>query len=184
MMSMQQNYFQLFGLNAGFRVDQALLSDKYRQLQRQIHPDKYAGKSDREQRLAVQFAAYVNTAYETLKSPLLRAEYLLSEAGKPIDQQSTTLNDGEFLMLQMQWRESLGELAAAQSDSAPVSDETERELNRLNDEVQHHHKLLLSTFEQQYNENALTLAQATIAKMHFVEKMLLEIEQLDAALFD
>ncbi|HKJ76321.1 MAG TPA: Fe-S protein assembly co-chaperone HscB, partial [Gammaproteobacteria bacterium] len=70
-----QNYFELFGLPEGFEVDSETLSLRYRDLQRALHPDRFAGASDRERRLSVQQTARVNEAYRTLKDPLARARY-------------------------------------------------------------------------------------------------------------
>ena len=69
----QQNYFQLFDLPVHFALDQAQLGARYRQLQGELHPDRYASASDHEQRLAVQYSALVNEAYATLRKPLARA---------------------------------------------------------------------------------------------------------------
>jgi molecular chaperone HscB len=63
----QRNYFELFDLPVGFALDQATLGARYRQLQRELHPDRYAGASAHEQRLAVQYSSLINEAYATLR---------------------------------------------------------------------------------------------------------------------
>jgi len=80
-MDIAQNFFELFGLDASFDLDLQLLSERYRELQREHHPDRHAHKGEREQRLAVQATAHLNEAFETLKTPLLRAQYLLKLEG-------------------------------------------------------------------------------------------------------
>ena len=69
----QRNYFELFDLPVGFEIDQQQLGARYRQAQGELHPDRYAGASAHEQRLAVQYSALVNQAYATLRTPLSRA---------------------------------------------------------------------------------------------------------------
>ena len=78
------------------------LNRRYLLLQQEFHPDGYAKKSDAEQRLAVQMAALINQAFETLKSPLHRAQYLLERTGISADEQSKTTSDGAFLMQQIE----------------------------------------------------------------------------------
>lgn len=72
-----KNYFELFGLSVQFDVDIRSVADRYRELQRATHPDQFASGTDQEQRIAVEQAALVNDAYQTIKSPLKRAQYLL-----------------------------------------------------------------------------------------------------------
>ncbi len=76
------NYFALFGIEESFDVDTAKLSEIYQTLQKKVHPDKFAHASSQEQLLAVQKSAQINDAYQTLKQPLKRAEYLLNSYGR------------------------------------------------------------------------------------------------------
>jgi molecular chaperone HscB len=87
-LNLSQNYFDLFGLDVGFSIDRAALDTAFRELQKEYHPDRFAHKSDAEQRKAVQNSAYLNTAYDALKSPLSRAQYLLSLQGVPTGEES------------------------------------------------------------------------------------------------
>ncbi|MEO0444009.1 MAG: Fe-S protein assembly co-chaperone HscB, partial [Pseudomonadota bacterium] len=77
MTNLAKNYFELFGLRPTFELDKQQLSQQYRQLQKKVHPDKFASHSSSEKRLSLQFTSFINNAFHVLKSPLLRAEYLL-----------------------------------------------------------------------------------------------------------
>lgn len=178
-MDITQNYFQLLRLPQKYFFDKNVLSVHYRDLQKQFHPDKYATESANEQRLAVQFAAYINTAYQTLKSSVLRAEYLLSLEGEEVDQQSTTVSDGQFLMLQMEWRESLGDIGVLKD-----LDAAEEQLDNLSETVKGEASSLEALFDQHYSSGNFDAAKQTVAKLHFVEKMLREINSLESSLFD
>ena len=68
-MALTQNHFELFGLPVAFDVDVHQLAERYRQLQRASHPDRYANASDRERRLSIQHAAQVNDAFQTSNLP-------------------------------------------------------------------------------------------------------------------
>ena len=74
------NFFEIFSLPVTWQIDRSLLDTRYRNLQREFHPDRYAAKGDTEKRLAVQTTALINQAYDSLKSPLKRAQYLLELA--------------------------------------------------------------------------------------------------------
>ncbi len=106
-MNLNQNHFELFGLPARFDVDLAQLDTRYRDLQREVHPDRFAAAPDAERRVSVQRATRVNEAYQTLKSPLKRAVYILRLRGVDPKLETNTAMPSEFLMEQISWRERI-----------------------------------------------------------------------------
>jgi molecular chaperone HscB len=106
-------HFELFDLPRAFEVDRALLDARFRELQRTVHPDRYAAASDMERRLSAQQATRINEGYQVLKDPLARGRYLLELAGIHHDDEHRTTRDAAFLMEQMELREALGEVRAA-----------------------------------------------------------------------
>jgi molecular chaperone HscB len=101
------NYFGLFDLPESYRIERPLLDERYRELQRMVHPDRFASASDQERRLSMQQAADINEAYNTLKDPLSRARYLLELRGRSFGDTNRTTKDVDFLMEQMELREAL-----------------------------------------------------------------------------
>ena len=106
-MNLNENHFELFGLPARFAVDAAALDARYRELQREVHPDRFAAASRAEQRVSMQLATRVNEAYQTLKSPLRRAGYILQLRGVDPKFETDTAMQPEFLAEQMSWRERI-----------------------------------------------------------------------------
>ncbi len=106
-MNLNQNHFELFGLPARFDVDLAQLDTRYRELQREVHPDRFAAAPDAERRVSMQRATRVNEAYQTLKSPLKRAVYILQLRGVDPKLETNTAMPSEFLMEQISWRERI-----------------------------------------------------------------------------
>lgn len=115
------NYFELFRLTPSFEMDETRLDQTYRRLAAQFHPDKYASASSFEQRQAIMMSSTVNEAYRTLKSPTDRAAYLLKLQGIDADSPEHTSFPADFLMQQMQWRESLEDARAASDEDALYS---------------------------------------------------------------
>jgi len=120
----QQNHFQLFGLAQSYRIDTAQLEQQYRALQALVHPDKSAHLPAAEQRLAMQRATLANEAYQILRSPLLRARYLLSRHGVDIQEENNPVMPLDFLTAQMEWREAVGEAQQARDVTALAQLET------------------------------------------------------------
>jgi molecular chaperone HscB len=106
-MNLQSTDFELFGVPAQFAQDRALLDAKWKDLQREAHPDKFAAQGATAQRVAMQWSVRINEAYQRLKDPLKRASYLCELNGAPINAENNTAMPTDFLMQQMAWREAL-----------------------------------------------------------------------------
>ena len=101
------DHFALLALPARFAIDEAALERAHKEVQSKVHPDRHVAASAAGQRVAMQWAARANEAFRTLRSPLRRAQYLCERAGVPVDEGSNSPMAAEFLMQQMNWRESL-----------------------------------------------------------------------------
>ena len=112
-MNLQSNDFELFGLAQVFAQDLAALDARWKSLQREAHPDKFAAQGAAAQRVAMQWSVRINEAYQRLKNPLKRAAYLCELQGAPVNAHSNTAMPAAFLMQQMQWREDLEDAVSA-----------------------------------------------------------------------
>ena len=108
-LNLQSSDFELFGLPERFAQDRAAVDARWKELQREAHPDKFAAQGPAAQRIAMQWSVRINEAYQRLKDPLKRAAYLCELRGAPIDAESNTAMPAEFLIEQMAWREALDE---------------------------------------------------------------------------
>lgn len=99
--------FVVLGLPRKFALDTATLDAKRRELQAQVHPDRHVGADPATQRLAMQWSLRVNEAWQRLRDPVKRAAYLCAIQGAPVDAEWHTAMPADFLVQQMQWRESL-----------------------------------------------------------------------------
>jgi molecular chaperone HscB len=101
--------FELFGLPQRFAQDPAAIAERWKALQREAHPDRFAAQGASAQRAALQWSVRINEAYQRLKDPVRRATYLCELLGAPINAESNTAMPSEFLVEQMEWREALDE---------------------------------------------------------------------------
>ncbi len=101
--------FELFGLPERFAQDRDAIDTRWKELQREAHPDRFAGQGAAAQRVAMQWSVRINEAHRRLRDPLARAAYLCELRGAPIDAQNNTAMPSAFLVQQMQWREALEE---------------------------------------------------------------------------
>ncbi|MDH5518128.1 MAG: Fe-S protein assembly co-chaperone HscB [Gammaproteobacteria bacterium] len=171
-----KNYFEIFELPVGFELDLAQLSAVYRELQKEIHPDRFVSAGDQQSRLAVQMASLVNQAYDTLKSPVSRAHYLLKLGGLDIDHEQDTTMDPMFLMEQIELREEIESLRL-QSDALA---ETDRLLSRVKGLM----AAVMNDFAQAYQQQLFDKAHELSRKMQFLNKNIQELNDIAVAIED
>ena len=164
-MNLQSDDFELFGLPQQFTQDRAAIDTRWKDLQREVHPDKFSAQGAAAQRVAMQWSVRINEAYQRLKDPLKRAAYLCELHGAAVNAENNTAMPAEFLMQQMEWREALDE---AQDTAA---------LDALNDEVGRSRRALLQRCEQlidgaQDYAGAVTQVRALM----FIERFALDID--------
>ena len=124
-LNLQSSDFELFGLPERFAQDRAAIDARWKELQREAHPDKFAAQGHAAQRVAMQWSVRINEAYQRLKDPLKRAAYLCELRGNAIDAENNTAMPADFLVEQMEWREALDE-ARSQADLDTLETELDR----------------------------------------------------------
>ena len=179
MLNFSQNYFELFGLPNDFRIDLDELAMRYRDLQKVVHPDRYANASEQEQRMAMQGATLVNEAFATLKDPLKRAQYILQLKGRNAAGESLTTSDSGFLMQQMELREALSEVRDAEEPMDSLGDLLDTITRAINVQIAQLAILLESSTQTDLDE-----ALECVYKMQFLKKLHAEAESLEADLED
>jgi molecular chaperone HscB len=109
--NLQSSDFELFDLAPCFAQDSAAIDARWKELQREVHPDKFSTEGAAAQRVAMQWSVRINEAYRRLKDPLKRAAYLCELHGEPVNAENNTAMASDFLLQQMQWREELEDAA-------------------------------------------------------------------------
>lgn len=168
------NYFELFSLPVIFPIDQTLLSETYRELQKQYHPDKFVMQNSSERLRAMQKSTEINDAYQTLKNSCLRAQYLLLLAGVDIALEQKTLQDTAFLMQQMEWRESI----------AAFTEDDQEQIDEFAQHIQQQVADLESKIEVQLQNDELEATANSIRQLKFMLKLQIELALIEEKLFD
>ena len=173
-MRLDDNDFVLFGVPERFAQDRARLDERWKQLQREAHPDRHAAQGAAAQRVAMQWSVRINEAYQRLKDPLRRGAYLCELAGAEVDAERNTAMPAEFLLEQMAWREALDEAGG----DAPA-------VEALEGEVATRERALLQRLAREIDEAGdARAAAAPVRALMFVgrfrEDIVRRLEALDA----
>ena len=161
-MNFNADYFELFALPQCFLIDQSTLEQRYRELQTKIHPDRFVNASEQDKRFSLQWATRINEAFQTLKKPLSRAQYLLELHGYAASASNPTLSEA-FLVDQIIWRERIQDALEA----ADI-DELERLYAQIVDQIKVQYAQLAIQFDDrsQYNQ-----ALERVRQLMFLEKL-------------
>jgi len=168
--NLQSDDFELFGLERRFAQDRAELDARWKDLQRQAHPDKFTAQGTAAQRVAMQWSVRINEAYQRLKNPLKRAAYLCELHGAPVNAENNTAMPASFLMQQMQWREELDEAQSA------------KDLDQISQQCRQAERDVLLNIEQlldQSHDYAAAVAQ--VRALMFIERFAADVnDRLDS----
>jgi molecular chaperone HscB len=124
--------FDVLGLVPAFDLDSKMLEQRYRDLQRALHPDRFAQASASERRASLSRAVSVNDAYRALRDELKRAEVLYVRLGGELSERGGQPADPELLMEVMELREQLSE--TKQSRDVAARERLAEEVQQLHDE--------------------------------------------------
>ena len=180
-MAQTQTHFELFELPVSFDVDLSQLNQRYRELQRVVHPDKFVNASDRERLLSVEKAALINEAYQILKTPQRRARYMLELQGISFDDEKDIALDPAFLMEQIELREALSELSQA---TDPVVT-----LNNIMTDIEKRITVVIAQLREGLEQGQLDQVQKSslkqaVHKMQFLNRLREEAEYQEENLLD
>ena len=162
-----QNHFELFGLLPAFSVEAEALERSYREIQSKVHPDRFAHAGDAERRASLQWTTRVNEAYRTLKDPVQRAKHLLELHGVDLAFETNTAMPQDFLMQQMELRESL-----ENARDANALDALRKDLVHEKTELE---RQIADSIDQQHDYAG---AAGLVRKLQFLDRL---DEEIDAA---
>jgi len=164
-MNLQSTDFELFDIPVQFAQERAQLDARWKELQREAHPDKFAAQGAAAQRMAMQWSVRINEAYQRLKNPLRRASYLCELNGAPVNAENNTAMPVDFLMQQMAWREALDE-AESVTDLEEIASQANASAGRQ-----------LSKIEQALDvDKDFAAAAQLVRSLMFIERFASEVE--------
>lgn len=161
------DHFTRLGLDKKFEIGEKILDVAYFSKQRLLHPDLFVRKSDREKKFSMGHAVDLNDAYEILKSPLKRAEYLLKLEGIIVNQDnSQSVKPSQALLLEsLDMREELDN----------IKDEVRLRVFAI--KVADAKMACIDEIKRQLDEKELNGATQNTTRLRYLEKLIEEIKK-------
>lgn len=122
------------------------MEGKFKQLQRQIHPDLFSQKSKAEQVYSDAQSSLLNKAYQTLLQPHLRAKYMLNQLGYDFDEQRDYGLTPDFLNEMVDWMDAVHEDDVSQENLRSWDQEIEGHSFKLQEKL--NDQLMLGQIEE------------------------------------
>ena len=166
--SSSNDAFGLLGLPAQFDLDPQVIERAFFDRSKELHPDRFANAPAAERVAALSRSRALNDAYQTLKKPVPRAEYLLARAGVTIGDNEQL--DADFLMEIFELREQLG--------AARVAKQT-AEIERLCAVMKERRKASIEALPRLFELGDLQAIKGELILLRYVDRYL---EECDAAL--
>ena len=164
-------HFERLGVEYSFDVDVSALDQLYFDLQRQLHPDRFANCTPKEKALSQQQATALNDAYEILKDPLRRADYMVHVQGIDVLPEGCNLvQDQSILIEAMEMRERL-ETVEALADLNVIAKESKAAIEKV-----------IGQLSTVFRDDDVEAACKLTTRLKYLHKMMGEVRHVRARL--
>ncbi len=176
------NYYDFFEVNRKLKVDPDELQRRFYELSRKWHPDRFSRKSAEEQAQALEATSLVNDGYRTLRDPIKRAEYLLTEEGFPIGEQRSKDVPPELLEEVFELNMMLEELKGGDEDARPQLESAKQNFASMRGEIDRELETLFGRYDAAESSSesarqALNEIRAVLNRRRYVENLIREVDR-------
>ncbi len=175
------NYFDFFELPPRLHLDTSDLEHRFYALSRQLHPDLFSRKSEQEKAYSTDASAVLNDAYRTLRDPLRRAEYVLSQNGLEIGEQQSKNVPPELLEEVFELNMALEELRAGDADAVAPLEAAARKFQGMQDEIDAGLDAAFAAYDAAPGKAALDAIRALLNRRRYIRNLLRDVEAALAA---
>jgi molecular chaperone HscB len=182
MSSSSRNFYEFFGFDRKLDLDESALQKRFYELSREWHPDRFSRKGPDESARAMENTAIINDGYRTLRDPVKRAEYLLTEEGFPIGEQRSKDVPPELLEEVFELNMALEEMRSGDESARPQLEEAREKFVSMRGEIDGQLKALFARYDASESESetakqALHEVRGALNKRRYVENLIRDVER-------
>jgi molecular chaperone HscB len=182
MSTFPRNFYNFFGVERKLTLDESLLQQRFYELSRQWHPDRFTRKSAQEQQQALEASSVLNDGYRTLRDPVKRAEYLLTEEGFPIGEQRSRDVPPELLEEVFELNMALEELRGGDEDARPQLDSARQNFIGMRTGIDHELQQLFAKYDasdaqSETAKQALHEIRGVLNRRRYVENLIRDVDR-------
>lgn len=182
MSSLPKNFYEFFGIDRKLVLDNASLQKRFYALSRNWHPDRFTRKSPEEQAQALEATAILNDGYRTLRDPVKRAEYLLTQEGFPIGEQRSKDVPPELLEEVFELNMALEELRGGDDSARPPLESAKANFLNLRAEVDRELENLFAKYDasdagSETAKQALHDIRGVLNRRRYIENLIRDVDK-------
>jgi molecular chaperone HscB len=170
-------YYELFGIERKLALDTALLQKRFYELSRELHPDRFARKSEAERQNALDASSRLNDAYRTLRDPVQRAMYVLAEEGFDIGEQRGKDVPPELLEEVFELNMALEELRNGDDSARPQLETAHRNFQEMLAGTSGQLETLFALWDADRSRETLVKIRAVLNRRKYVQNLVSEVEK-------
>jgi len=171
------DYFELFGIPRGLNLSQDELQNRYYDLSRQLHPDRFMRKPEAERQRALDMSSALNDAYRTFKDPVKRAQYVLTLEGFDIGEQRSKDVPPELLEEVFELNMALEEMRGGDDSARPQLEQAEKSFAKMLAETDEQLQALFGRYDFSHSHDVLTEIRNLLNRRKYILNLLLEVEK-------
>lgn len=179
---LSKNFYAFFGLEPKLRLDLDVLQKRFYELSRTWHPDRFSRKSPVEQAQALEATAVLNDGYRTLRDPVKRAEYLLTEEGFPIGEQRSKDVPPELLEEVFELNMALEELKSGDDSARPQLESSKQNFTGMRVQVDSELEKLFGKYDasepqSETAKQALHEIRGALNRRRYIENLIRDVDR-------
>jgi molecular chaperone HscB len=171
------DYFELFGIPRSLNLSLDALQQRYYELSRQLHPDRFMQKPEAERQRALDMSSALNDAYRTLKDPVKRAQYLLGLEGFDIGEQRSKDVPPELLEEVFELNMALEEMRGGDDSARPQLEQAEKNFKNMLTETDQQLVALFAQYDAAQSRDALSQIRSILNRRKYVQNLVSEVER-------
>jgi molecular chaperone HscB len=171
------DYFELLGIPRSLHLSLDLLQQRYYELSRQLHPDRFMRSPEAEQQKALDMSSTLNDAYRTLKNPLKRAMYVLSQEGFDIGEQRSKDVPPELLEEVFELNMALEEMRAGDDSARPQLESAEKNFSRMLTDVDRQLEDQFEQYDRTQSREKLSEIRGVLNRRKYIQNLLDEVHK-------
>jgi molecular chaperone HscB len=171
------DYYVLLGLERKLTVNSAELQQRFYELSRQLHPDRFMRKSEAERQHSLDASSILNDAYRTLKDPVKRAQYVLSQEGFEIGEQRSKDVPPELLEEVFELNMALEEMRSGDDSARPQLESAENNFSSMLNEADRQLEAQFTKYDESGERETLTKIRGTLNRRKYIQNLLDEVHE-------
>jgi len=171
------DYYELLGVSRGLNLSLDALQQRYYELSRQLHPDRFMQKPEAERQRALDMSSALNDAYRTLKDPIKRANYLLALEGFDIGEQRSKDVPPELLEEVFDLNMALEEMRGGDDSVRPRLEQAEKDFEGMLGESDQQLAALFANYDAAQSREVLSQIRNALNRRKYIQNLVSEVER-------